>query len=143
MARRSKQLTLGEVLLRRRKQLGLTQAQVAAKVRCRPNYIGYLEANARHPSDKVLQRLAKALDLDMQELFFLANPHMRAVVQPPPSIQGTAWERFKVNRRLHTRQGITRRELATLEKVAAMGPVRTQRDFLFVLQVIRQALTEE
>jgi DNA-binding XRE family transcriptional regulator len=143
MAHRSRQLTLGDVLLRRRKQLGLTQAQVAARVRCRPNYIGYLESNARHPSDRVLQRLAKALDLDMQELFFLANPHMRAVVQPPPSMQGSAWERFKANRRMHTRQGITRKELAALENVAAMGPVRTQRDFLFILQVIRQALTEE
>jgi DNA-binding XRE family transcriptional regulator len=143
MARRSGQLTLGEVLLRRRKQLGLTQAQVAAKVHCRPNYIGYLEANARRPSHGVLQRLAKALDLDVQELFFLAHPHMRSVVQPPPAMQGSAWERFKANKRMHTRQGITRRELSALESVAALGPVRTQRDFLFVLQVIRQALTEE
>jgi hypothetical protein len=44
---------------------------------------------------------------------------------------------------MHTRQGITRKELTTLENIAAMGSVRTQRDFLFILQVIRQALTEE
>ena len=143
MARRTDHLTLGDVLLRRRKQLALTQAQVASRVRVRPNYIGYLESNARHPSDQVLQKWAKALDLDMQELFFLANPHMRAVVQPPQSMQGSAWERFKANKRMHTRQGITRKELSVLENVASMGAVRTQRDFLFILQVIRQALTEE
>jgi transcriptional regulator with XRE-family HTH domain len=141
--RRSRELSLGAVLKRRRLQLEMTQAQVAAKVGCRPNYIGYLEANERHPSAGVVAKLAKVLDLDRQELFFLANPQARAMIAPEISVNASAWERFKGNRRLHTRHGITRAELTTLREVAALGPVRTQRDFLFILQTIRQALTDE
>lgn len=143
MARGKEKLTLGPALLRRRKQLGLTQAQVATKVGVRPNYIGYLEANARRPSPKVVIKLAKVLDLDPQELFFLANPQVRAVVEPRPLAQGSTWERFKKDKRLHTRHGVTRAELRALENVSALGSVRSERDFLFILQVIRQALTDE
>lgn len=143
MARRAKGLSLGAVLRRRRLQLELTQAQVAAKIRCRPNYIGYLEADARRPSAPVIARLARALDLDSSELYFLANPQAGALVGRQPSEPKSAWEEFRDNKRLHTRHGITAAELAALERVAALGVVRTQRDFLFILQTIRQALTVE
>jgi len=136
-------VTLGAVLKRRRRQLDLTQTQVAAKVGCRPNYIGYLEGDARHPSPKVVSKLAKALDLDEREIFFLANPHTRALISPERPEPESAWERFRTNRGLHTRHGITARELAALKVIAALGSVRSQRDFLFVLQTIRQALTDE
>jgi transcriptional regulator with XRE-family HTH domain len=140
---REKTLSLGAVLKRRRRQLDLTQTQVAAKVGCRPNYIGYLETDVRHPSPAVVAKLAKALDLDHQELFFLANPQTRALIAPERPEPELAWERFKANRRLHTRHGITRAELGALERVAALGPVRSQRDFLFILQSIRQALSDD
>jgi transcriptional regulator with XRE-family HTH domain len=143
MPRAKEKLTLGRTLLRRRKQLGLTQAQVAARVVVRPNYVGYLEADARRPSPKVVIKLAKVLDLDPQELFFLANPQVRAVVEPRPPARGSTWERFKKDKRLQTRHGVTRAELRALERVSALGPVHSERDFLFILQAIRQALTDE
>jgi transcriptional regulator with XRE-family HTH domain len=136
-------LSLGDVLRRRRRQLEMTQVDVAKKVGCRPNYVGYLESGARRPSQKVLLRLAKTLDLDPQELLLLANPEVRALVSPQPDGGESAWERFKANRRLHTRHGITRAELQTLKSVAMLGPIRNQRDFLFILQTIRQALVDE
>lgn len=142
---RRQTISLGPVLRRRRMQLELTQAQVADKVGCRPNYIGYLEAEARHPSPEIVAKLAAALDLDRQELFFLANPNVRAMVRPgsEPDKTDSAWQRFRANKRLHTRHGITRTELGALESVSRLGPVRNQRDFLFVLQAIRQALTDD
>ena len=143
MARRATPPTLGEVLRRRRLQLGMTQAQVATKVGCQPNFIGYLEANARRPSPRAMARLAKTLDLDERELYLLAHPHLRAVMAAPNEERGSAWERFKTNTRLHTRHGITRAELGALERVAALGSIRAQRDFLFILQTIRQALADE
>ena len=143
MAQRGNKISLGSVLKRRRRQLELTQTQVAAKVGCRPNYIGYLEADARHPRPAVVAKLAKALDLDPRELFFLANPHTRALITPERPQPEGAWERFKSNRGLHARHGITRSELTALQGVTALGQVRSQRDFLFILQAIRQALSDE
>ena len=143
MGLQRQRLSLGRVLRRRRRQLELTQAQVATKVGCRANYIGYLESGARRPSQKLLFKLARALDLDSHELFLLANPQVRDVVAAQSDTREPAWERFKANRRLHTRQGITAAELDALESVATLGPVRSQRDFLFILQTIRQALDDE
>lgn len=143
MARNANKLSLGAVLKRRRHQLELTQAEVAAKVGCRANYIGYLEADARHPSPSVIAKLAKVLDLDQRELYFLANPQTRALITTERAAPDTAWERFKADRGLHARHGVTRAELAALERVATLGPVRSHRDFLFILQTIRQALTDD
>lgn len=144
MSRRSGSTpSLGDVVKRRRQQLQLTQAVVAARVGCRPHYIGYVEAGSRRPSQVVLEKLADALDLDRTELLLLAYPNLRAALREPRPPEGTAWERFKANTRLHTRHGITRQELRALEAVALLGAVRTQRDFLFILQTIRQALVDE
>ncbi len=143
MGRSSNGISLGVVLRRRRYQLNLTQAQVAAKAGCRPNYIAYLESDTRRPSAEVIRKLGKALDLDARELFFLAHPQARAVIAPERPQPGSAWERFKANRGLHARHGITRSELRALEGVAALGQIRSERDLLFVLQVIRQALAND
>lgn len=134
-------MSLGRLLQRRRRQLDLTQLDIAAKVGVRGNYIGYLERDMRRPSTAVLVKLAKALDLDRQELYFLAHPQVRTFLDsesaPPPR---SAWQAFRDDRRLHTRHGITRKELKVLEAVSHLGPVQSGRDYLFILQSIRQAL---
>lgn len=142
MANKAQKVTLGSVLKRRRQQLGMTQADVAKRVNCRPNYIGYLEAGARRPSPSLVTRLAKALDLSAQELFLLSNPIIRSVMEPEAPTRESVWQRFKDNKRLHTRHGITQAELGSLAAVAKLGPVGSERDFLFVLQAIRQALAD-
>ncbi|MBI1813798.1 MAG: helix-turn-helix transcriptional regulator [Deltaproteobacteria bacterium] len=141
--RRSNELSLGAVLKRRRRQLEMTQSQVSDKVGCRANYIAYLESDARRPSHSVVAKLARALDLDQQELYFLAYPQAKALMRPERPEPESAWLRFKANKRLHVRHSITRGEFSALERVASLGAVRTQRDFLFILQTIRQALTDE
>jgi transcriptional regulator with XRE-family HTH domain len=143
MAGHQKQVSFGSILRDRRRQFELTQARVAEKVGCRANYIGYLESGARRPSQKLLLKLASALDLDAQELFLMANPVVRDVVAPQVETRESAWERFRTNKRLHTRHGITQAEIHVLKGVAMLGSVRTQRDFLFILQTIRQALKDD
>ncbi|MFI5396129.1 MAG: helix-turn-helix domain-containing protein [Candidatus Binatia bacterium] len=136
--------TLGTILRRRRRQLELTQQEVARRIGVRANYIGYLERDLRRPSTGVLAKLGKALDLDREELFFLAHPQVRSFIHteaPDPS--ESAWERFRANKRLHTRHGVTRAELNALQHVSALGSVRSSRDYLFILQAIRQALQDE
>ena len=136
--------TLGSIIRRRRRQLELSQQEIAKRVGVRANYIGYLERDMRRPSTGVLAKLAKALDLDREELFFLANPQVRSFIHTEVADRTeSAWERFRANKRLHTRQGITRAELKLLEHVSALGAVRSSRDYLFILQAIRQALQDE
>lgn len=133
--------TLGAVLRQRRRQLDITQQEVAKRVGVRANYIGYLERNMRRPSTNVLVKLGKVLDLDHQELFLLAHPQMRAVMTPTGnSHPRSAWEEFKADRRLHTRHNISRGELEVLKQTAKLGAARSSRDYLFILQAIRQAL---
>jgi len=136
--------SLGMVIRRRRRQLELTQQEIARRIGVRANYIGYLERDLRRPSTGVLAKLAKVLDLDQEELFFLAHPQVRSFIHTEaPDPKQSAWDRFRVNKRLHTRHGITQAELKTLQQVSSLGPVRASRDYLFILQAIRQALQDE
>ncbi len=136
--------TLGTIIRRRRRQLELTQDEVARRIGVRANYVGYLERDLRRPSTGVLAKLGKVLDLDREELFFLAHPQVRSFIHTEaPDPNRSAWEQFRTNRRLHTRNGITQAELKVLQHVSALGHVRSSRDYLFILQAIRQALQEE
>ena len=135
---------LGRLLRQRRRQLDITQQEVAKKVGVRANYVGYLERGMRRPSTSVLVKLAKVLDLDRQELFFLAHPQVRGFLDDQiPEPRQSVWKSFRANKRLHTRHGITGKELRVLEGVAGLGTVQSTRDFLHILQSIRQALTAE
>ena len=116
---------------------------MASRVGVRANYIGYLERGMRRPSTNVLVKLAKVLDLDREELFFLAHPQVRTFIRTEgPDPNKPAWDRFRADKRLHTRQGITHQELKVLQNVSSLGEVRSPRDYLFILQAIRQALQE-
>ena len=89
---RPKARIFGQVVRERRRQLDLTQEEVARRVRTSTPYIGHLESGKRHPSDKVLGRIAEVLGLDLRDLFFLANP--RAV--DFPQAQGDAHQAIRL-----------------------------------------------
>jgi transcriptional regulator with XRE-family HTH domain len=129
------------VIRERRRQLDLTQQDVARRIKTSVPYIGHLEAGKRHPSEKVVAKLAKALGLDPRELFFLANPATSAMISQQPESGGvSSWDAFvrdETQRKIHN---VTDQEMETLSRVAKMGDVRDPRDFIFILNAIRQAL---
>ncbi len=132
---------LGQRLRDRRRQLELTQEQVARRIKTSTPYIGHIESGKRRPSDEILTRLADALGFDPRELFFLANPNARALFNPKSREQpASAWEEFRSDERLHRLHQITQREMHTLAQVALMGDVRSSRDFIYILNTIRQSL---
>ncbi len=59
---------LGSVIRRLRIGQGMSQRDLAQKARVTPGYIAQLEASAKEPSPKVLQRLARALGVPAAEL---------------------------------------------------------------------------
>lgn len=140
----SKQFTkrsFGAVIRERRRQLDLTQGQVGQRIRTSTPYVGHLESGKRHPSEKVIARLSDVLGLDRRELFFLANPDARDLLDDKRSAdRRSAWEHFRRDRRLHRASKITSDEMDLLARAAAMGEVRAPRDFIYILNALRQAL---
>jgi transcriptional regulator with XRE-family HTH domain len=135
------QRTFGTVIRERRRQLDLTQDEVGRRIKTSTPYIGHLEAGKRHPSEKVVARLSEVLGLESRELFFLANPHARGLLSTANSKpQRSAWEEFRRDERIRRAHNISADEMDVLERIAAMGEARAARDFIYILNAIRQAL---
>jgi transcriptional regulator with XRE-family HTH domain len=144
-----KSRTLGEVLRRRRRELDMTQGELAQMLGTSTPYVGLLESDQRRPSDAVVTKLSDALGLDSSELFFLANPNARALLHVNGngngngnghSKPGSAWEQFRNDERLHRLHGVTADEMKMLSQVALMGEISSARDFVYILNTVRHAL---
>jgi Helix-turn-helix len=104
-------------------------------------YVGHLESAKRHPSEKIVVKLADILGIDRAELFLLANPQAEAIISESGKPTDTsAWNEFRQDGRLQRLHNITSEEMSVLSRLALMGNVRSSRDFLFVLNTIRQAI---
>jgi transcriptional regulator with XRE-family HTH domain len=138
---RPKARTFGQVIRERRRQLDLTQEEVARRVRTSTPYIGHLESGKRHPSDKVLGRIAEVLGLDLRDLFFLANPRAVDFLRPKETLtKQSAWEEFRKDSRFRRLHNITDDEMEMLSRVTQMGEISSPRDFFYILLAIRYAL---
>jgi transcriptional regulator with XRE-family HTH domain len=134
--------SFGQIIRDRRRQNELTQEQIARSIGTSTPYVGHLESGKRHPSDQIVSRLADALGFDRRELFFLANPEAKALLHIRPKGRAkTAWEEFRANDHLHREYRITDKEMKMLSQVALMGEVRSSRDFIYILNTVRQALS--
>jgi transcriptional regulator with XRE-family HTH domain len=133
--------TFGRTIRERRLHLGVTQREVALRIGASTPYIGHLEANKRHPSDKVLERLAKALDLDPGVLFMSANPVAERLIKSTDAVNGTsAWDALREDKTFQRLHHITLAEIKFLSTVAKLGEVSSRRDYLQILNVIRHTL---
>jgi len=130
-----------QTIRERRRQLDLTQEQVALRIRLSTGFVQSLETGQRRPSDQTVERLAAVLGFDKRELFLLANTHARAVlVLPPNNGARSVWEQFRHNRELRRVHRVTKGEMELLSSVASLGELRTPHEFIYVLNAVRQAL---
>src|ERR1700686_2530231 len=131
----------GQVIPPRRRQLELTQQEIAPRIKTSAPYVGHLESGKRHPSDKIVTRLAEVLGLDRRDLFFLANPRAQALLSPEAeSAPDSAWDDFKKNEQLRRLHNISNDEMEMLSRVALLGDVRSPRDFIYILHTVRHAV---
>jgi transcriptional regulator with XRE-family HTH domain len=131
----------GRVIRERRRQLDLTQEDVARSIKISLVHFSNVEAGKRHPSEEIVAKLANVLGLDPGELFLLANPATRTLISErsePGRV--SAWDAFVRDEKLREIKNITDQEMAVLSKVAMMGDVRSPRDFVYILNCIRHAL---
>jgi transcriptional regulator with XRE-family HTH domain len=139
-----KSRTFGEVIRKRRRELDLTQGELANMIETSTPYVGLLESDQRHPSDTTVTKLADVLGLDRSELFFLANPNAKALLRPvenQAAKPANAWEQFQGDQRLQRMHNVTTDEMSMLSRVALMGEIRSSRDFVYILNTVRQALS--
>ena len=138
---RTRARSFGQVIRERRRQLDLTQADTARGIKTSTPYIGHLESDKRHPSDKTVARLAAVLGLDRRELFFLANPRAMALLSPETkSTTDSAWDDFRKNERLRRVHNIASDEMKMLSQVALLGGLPSARDFIYILNTVRHAV---
>jgi transcriptional regulator with XRE-family HTH domain len=131
------------IIRKRRRELDLTQQVVARRIGTSIGYITLLETGRRHPSGKVLSKLANVLGLDPRELFFCANPETEQLVsEPKPPDTPSVWDQFCRDGSLRKVHNISEHEMQALSQVALMGDVRSPRDFVFILNTIRHALAK-
>jgi len=133
----------GETIRSRRREMNLTQDQVAAGIKTSTPYVGHLESGKRHPSDAIVTRLAEVLGFDKRELFFLANPHTEAMLATEPKKSEdsiSAWEQFRTNEQLRRIHNVTNNEMQLLSQLALLGEVQSTRDLLYILNTVRHAL---
>jgi len=124
-----------------RRSVGASQRDLAARSGVSVDTLRSYESGKRHPSDKIVTRLAEVLGLDRRELFFLANPRAQALLNPEPEVKSSStWEEFKKNDQLRRIHNITSEEMEMLSQVALLGDIRAQRDFIYILHTVRHAL---
>jgi len=139
-AARDKGHAFAEAIRSRRRELNLTQDEVADRIGISSPYVGHLESGKRHPSDKIVAKMAAALDLGNRELFFLANPHAHALISEPAAAQGSTWEQFQKDDKLRRLHNVLNDEMLVLSQVALMGEVQSIRDLIYILTTIRHAV---
>jgi ribosome-binding protein aMBF1 (putative translation factor) len=66
--------TLGQKILAAREARGLTQADLAARVRVAQSYLSYLEQDQREPSLSIAARIARELEIPLEELASAVTP---------------------------------------------------------------------
>ncbi|MGH7932597.1 MAG: helix-turn-helix domain-containing protein [Candidatus Binataceae bacterium] len=146
-ARPQSKRALGAVLQKQRHALRITQRELAKRLGVKPAHVGYLETDRRRPSLALLGRIATVLGLERERLFVLAHPEASALLsskRPSPVARNDrAWEEFRHDQGLLTQYQVKPRELNMLKRVNLLGKVSAPRDYLFILNAIRQAIDEE
>jgi len=66
---------------KRRQILGISQVNLAEKVKTSTQYIGQIEQNKKFPSPEMLERIANALEVDSPQLFSMETYSQDAIRQ--------------------------------------------------------------
>ncbi len=135
--------TFGSMVLRRRKELGMTQSDLAQKVGVQPNYIVYLEKGERKPSDRTVLKMADALGIDRADLYLAANPELRdflkindanevQLTELPPGLRD-----LSADVALRKSLNVTDDEIDAVATIRLRGRVTTAEQYLTLILTMR------
>ena len=112
---------LGKIIKQQRISLSLTLQELAAKSKVSASHLGRIERGERFPSAHILQRIAKPLDFEENELFTLAgylSPSFPLVAEESPRYT-------------------TERVDPYVARVLAQEPVEVQRAVIGILTILK------
>lgn len=136
-------VTFGSMVLRRRKDLTMTQSELAQKVGVQPNYIVYLEKGERKPSDRTVLKMADALGIDRADLYLAANPELRDFLKigDDNAVQlaelPSGLRDLSADTALRERLKITDAEIETVAGVRMRGRVTTADQYVALILNMR------
>jgi len=139
------QRTLGQLLKDQRKEMGLSQRELALSLGVKATHVAQLEAdNSIRPSFQLLGRVAHILELDKNRLFKLAETEANSpagVYRPGTHRRDEShiWEAFSRNRALLDRYNVKPQELKVLSQVSLMGKITGTEALVFMLDAIRES----
>jgi transcriptional regulator with XRE-family HTH domain len=139
--------TFGKVLKQARQSLGLSQQTLARKLGVRASHVGYLEQGRRRPSLRLLKSLADTLGVDKERLFLLSHPEAKDLIENGARKRRdartrNAFQELVADKAALVRNRVTSNELKVLSHITLLGSVLEPRDYLFILNSIRQAVKE-
>jgi transcriptional regulator with XRE-family HTH domain len=138
------QLTLSQLLKKQRKDIGLSQQELALKLGVKASHVTQLESDSgARPSFQLLSRVASVLGLDKDRLVQLAergtSPSSAAPRASRLGDTAQVWGPFARNRALLDRHNVRPKELKALSEVSLMGKITGSKALLFILDAIRDA----
>ncbi len=126
----------------RRRELRLTQDEVARHIGVHPNYVGYLEKGSRKPSAATLESLCALLNLDRRKILVSLHPRFKdvaihAVDGPAGQAYSTPLETLRRDRALRRRYRVSEQDLRNLARLDVFGEVHDVSDYLRFLNLMR------
>ena len=112
---------LGSIIKQQRISLSLTLHELAAKAGVSASHLGRIERGERFPSAHILQRIAKPLGFEEDEIFTLAgylSPQSPMVAEKSPAYGGERLDPY-------------------VARVLAQEPVDTQRAVVGILAILK------
>jgi transcriptional regulator with XRE-family HTH domain len=136
----SRRNALGQLIKQKRKELALTQRELAKKLGVEASHVAYLEGGKRNPSLTLMGRLEEALGISRQQIFLLTHPEAASVVNASAQREPRAddWRKFVTDRAFVKRHRITPRELRAFKELSLLGYILSRHQLLAILTMIRE-----
>jgi putative transcriptional regulator len=139
----SRRNALGQLIKQKRKELALTQRELAKKLGVEASHVAYLEGGKRNPSLALMGRLEEALGISRQQIFLLSHPEAASVVNandraPQREPRADDWRKFVTDRAFVKRHRITPRELRAFKELSLLGYILSRHQLLAILTMIRE-----
>ena len=112
---------LGEIIKQQRIALSLTLQQLAARSGVSASHLGRMERGERFPSAHILQKIARPLSFEEDELFMLAgylSPHSPMVAEKSPVYRQDRLDPY-------------------VARVLAQEPIEMQRAVIGILTILK------
>lgn len=127
----------------RRRELRLTQDEVARRIGVHANYIGYLEKGARRPGEKTLTALCRLMNLDRLKVLRALRPAFRDVAIGAAEAPGggalpDGLEELRRDTSTRRRLRILDQDIRNLAVLQEFGTVKDKAGYLEFLELMRE-----